>query len=69
MSDQVLTPREWTVATLASEGLSNHAIADRLSLSTNTVNSHLRKICEKLGPHPDDTPPAAAAALRRPGQS
>jgi DNA-binding NarL/FixJ family response regulator len=66
MSDQVLTPRERTVATLASEGLSIHAIADRLSLSTNSVESHLRTIYAKLGLHPDDTPPAAAAALRRP---
>ncbi len=69
MSDQVLTPRERTVATLASEGLSNRAIAYRLSLSVNTVESHLRKIYGKLWQHPDDTPPAAAAALRRPWQS
>jgi DNA-binding CsgD family transcriptional regulator len=65
MSEQVLTPRERRVATLASEGLSTRAIADRLSLSANAVESHLRKIYEKLGLHPDDTPPAAAAALRR----
>jgi ATP/maltotriose-dependent transcriptional regulator MalT len=44
MSDQVLTPRERTVATLASEGFSNRAIAERLSLSVNTVESYLRKI-------------------------
>ncbi len=56
MGEQVLAPRERTVASLASDGLSNRAIADRLSLSVNTVESHLRKIYEKLGPHPDDTP-------------
>ena len=69
MSDQVLTRSERRVATLASEGLSSHAIAQRLSLSVNTVEGHILRIYEKVGRHPDDTPPAAAAALRRPGQS
>lgn len=66
MIGKFLTRRELSVATLASEGLSNRAIAQRLSVSVNTVESHLQKIYEKLGHPPDDTPPAAVAALRRP---
>ena len=58
MSHEVLTPRERMVATLVVEGLSNHAIAHRLSVSVNTVESLIRKIYEKLGHPPDDTPPA-----------
>jgi LuxR family maltose regulon positive regulatory protein len=33
---------------LVSNGFSNKALADRLSLSTNTVKWHLRNIFEKL---------------------
>jgi DNA-binding CsgD family transcriptional regulator len=65
---EILTPREQIVVGLISEGLSNRAIAQRLSLSVNTVEGHIQRIYEKLGLHPDDTPPAAAAALRRPGR-
>jgi DNA-binding CsgD family transcriptional regulator len=37
------------VASLAAEGLTNQAIADRLFLSPHTVNTHLRHIFGKLG--------------------
>jgi DNA-binding NarL/FixJ family response regulator len=69
MIDRLLTPTESKVATLASKGLSNRAIAQRLSLSVNTIEGHIRKIYAKLGPYPDDTPPAIAAALPRPRRS
>jgi len=66
MGFDLLTPSERTVMRLAEEGFSVRRIAERLSISVNTVESHLRKIYERVGPHPDDTSPAAAAALRRP---
>ena len=44
-----LTDREREVATLAAEGLTSKAIADRLVLSPRTVESHLYRIFTKLG--------------------
>jgi DNA-binding NarL/FixJ family response regulator len=69
MIEKLLTPSELRVLTLVSEGWSNHEIAQRLSISVNTVETHIQKIYKKLGLPPDDTPPAAAAGLRSPGQS
>jgi LuxR family maltose regulon positive regulatory protein len=43
-----LTEREREILRLVSNGFSNKALADRLSLSTNTVKWHLRNIFEKL---------------------
>lgn len=43
-----LTDRERDILRLVSNGFSNKALADRLSLSTNTVKWHLRNIFEKL---------------------
>jgi DNA-binding CsgD family transcriptional regulator len=44
-----LTDREGEVARLVAEGLSNREIAERLYLSTNTVETHLRHIFQKSG--------------------
>ena len=44
-----LTSREAEVADLVAEGLRNHEIADRLSLSTHTVKNYLYRAYEKLG--------------------
>lgn len=44
-----LSPREWTVLRLLSEGLPIAGIANRLNLSAHTVNQHLRSIYTKLG--------------------
>jgi DNA-binding CsgD family transcriptional regulator/tetratricopeptide (TPR) repeat protein len=44
-----LTPSEVKVADLVAEGLSNRQIADRLVLSTRTVESHVSHILAKLG--------------------
>lgn len=45
----LLTPREQDVARLASTGLSNRDIADRLYLSLRTVESYLSNAFAKLG--------------------
>jgi DNA-binding NarL/FixJ family response regulator len=44
-----LTARESEVATLAAEGWSNEEIGQRLSMGSETVKSHLKKIFRKLG--------------------
>lgn len=44
-----LTKREKQLVELASRGLSNPQIADRLVLSTRTVESHLYRAMQKLG--------------------
>jgi predicted ATPase/DNA-binding CsgD family transcriptional regulator len=44
-----LTPREIEVLRLVTHGLTNAQVAARLSLSTLTVNAHLRSIYGKLG--------------------
>jgi DNA-binding NarL/FixJ family response regulator len=44
-----LTQREIELLQLIVDGLSNKAIAERLSLSENTVKYHLKNILQKLG--------------------
>jgi DNA-binding CsgD family transcriptional regulator len=46
-----LTPSEHRIATLAASGLTNTAVATRLSLSPKTVEAHLTRIYRKLGIH------------------
>lgn len=48
-ADCPLSPREWTMLTLVAEGLTNREIADKSSISLNTVETHLRHIYSKLG--------------------
>lgn len=43
-----LTPREFEVAQLIAEGLSNRAIAERLVISARTVDGHVERILAKL---------------------
>lgn len=52
-----LTPREWDILHLIACGLSNSAIAERLTLSEHTVKRHVANILTKL-----DLPSRAAAA-------
>jgi DNA-binding NarL/FixJ family response regulator len=44
-----LTPREVEILALVGEGLSNKAIARRLSISAHTVKYHLEAVFAKLG--------------------
>jgi DNA-binding NarL/FixJ family response regulator len=44
-----LTPQQLRVLTLIAEGLDNAAIADLLSVSLNTVKTHVRNVFIKLG--------------------
>jgi len=43
-----LTRREWQVARLVAEGLTNRDIADRLFIATRTAESHVEHILTKL---------------------
>jgi DNA-binding NarL/FixJ family response regulator len=44
-----LSDREFEIVRLISEGLSSQQIADKIFLSTHTVNTHRRNILEKTG--------------------
>jgi DNA-binding NarL/FixJ family response regulator len=44
-----LTQREAQLVKMASEGLSNPEIAERLVLSVRTIESHLYRAMQKLG--------------------
>jgi len=56
-----LSFRETEILRLVAEGLTNREVAARLSLSENTVKTHLARIFEKLG----TTNRSEAAALAR----
>jgi DNA-binding NarL/FixJ family response regulator len=69
-TDEVLSPRQREVLTLAAEACTNAQIACRLSLSEATVKRHMRNIFVKLGAvsRVDAVNKAVAASLiRRPG--
>ena len=44
-----LSPKEGEVVRLVQRGLSNKEIADELSISLNTVKTHLRAVFDKAG--------------------
>ena len=58
-----LTAREMQVLTLLADGLSNKAIASRLSISDETVKFHLASVFGKLGA--TNRTDAVRQALRR----
>lgn len=62
-TDHVLTPREVDVLQLVAGGNANKEIAVHLSLTEETVKSHLRNILAKLGAH--DRAHAVAIGLKR----
>ena len=59
---KTLSARESEVLNLVAEGLSNREIGERLTISENTVHSHIRKILEKL--HLSNRVQLATYALR-----
>lgn len=48
-SYETLTSREREILQLAAEGLGNHEIADRLTISPRTVETHRANLMNKLG--------------------
>ncbi|CQD14949.1 regulatory protein [Mycobacterium lentiflavum] len=64
-----LTPAELRVAELVIEGASNPEVAQRLSLSPHTVNTHLRHVYSKLGVNSRTELKRVAAVKRRPTRS
>jgi DNA-binding NarL/FixJ family response regulator len=58
----LLSPREMEVLNLMAEGLAKKEIADRLTISTNTVVTHANHIYEKL--HANNAPSAINKAHR-----
>ena len=46
-----LTPRESEILSLLAEGLANQAIAERLTISLNTVRNHVQNLLSKLDAH------------------
>jgi len=63
VNDNALTPREVDVLRLVAGGNANKEIAARLSLTEETVKSHIRNILAKLGAN--DRTHAVAIGLRR----
>ncbi len=47
-ADHALTDREWEVLRLVAAGHTNREVAERLSISENTVKFHMRGILDKL---------------------
>ncbi len=63
MGDEDLTGRELEVLRLIREGYRNKQIADRLAISENTVNFHIKNLMDKL--RANDRTHAVTIALRR----
>ena len=63
MSDDDLTPREIEVLGQIAEGNRNRDIAEKLSITEETVKVHIKHIMEKLGA--SDRTQAVAIGLRR----
>ncbi|MGJ8663979.1 MAG: LuxR C-terminal-related transcriptional regulator [Marinicella sp.] len=49
----ILTPAEWRVVSLAQHGLTNPQIADKLQVSINAVKYHISNVISKLQNIPD----------------
>ena len=62
-TDDALTPREVDVLRLVAKGNANKVIGAQLSLTEETVKSHIRSILAKLGAN--DRTHAVAIALKR----
>lgn len=62
-ADSALTLREIDVLHLIAEGCANKIVADRLSITEDTVKAHVRNILSKLGAN--DRTHAVTIALKR----
>ena len=63
LGEEDLTSRELEVLQLIRDGFKNKQIADRLCISENTVNFHIKNIVDKLGAN--DRTHAVTIAARR----
>jgi len=63
LGEEDLTARELEVLTLIRDGCKNKQIADRLTISENTVNFHIKNVVDKLGAN--DRTHAVTIAIRR----
>ena len=63
LGDEELSARELEVLTLIRDGFKNKQIADRLTISENTVNFHIKNVVDKLGAK--DRTHAVTIAIRR----
>ncbi len=63
IGEEELTARELEVLTLIRDGFKNKQIADRLTISENTVNFHIKNIVDKL--EAKDRTHAVTIAIRR----
>lgn len=63
LDEEELTTRELEVLQLIRDGFKNKQIADRLSISENTVDFHIKNITDKLGAN--DRTHAVTIAARR----
>jgi DNA-binding NarL/FixJ family response regulator len=63
LGEEDLTMRELEVLGLIRDGFRNKQIADKLSISENTVNFHIKNLVDKLGAN--DRTHAVTIAVRR----
>ena len=54
LTAKILTEQEITVLKMAAKGMNNKTIADELTISVRTVESHLASIFTKLGLSPSE---------------
>jgi non-specific serine/threonine protein kinase len=64
-----LTRREWEVARLVTQGLSNREVGKTLTISERTVDAHVQHILNKLGFHSRTQVAAWVAVSRGPAAS
>lgn len=65
LSLDALTPTEWRILRLLGKGLSNQQISDELTISHNTLRTHLKNIYRKLNLPNRSAAVAFAAQLRQ----